>query len=135
MVKKISISSSNDGNLRKYLKKQKKNFNLKNDNFISLNYLIAIKNYYKDEKEKNISEDINNLFNKIREIEEEVRNKVAHRMINITEEFIKDKVGLSSKEILQKNEELLKKVLKKNIDFVYDEINKKIIDLLQKPKE
>lgn len=104
----------------------------KEDNFISLARLITIKDYYKN----NIDTNVGKLFNNIRNIEKNIRNDVAHRMINITKEFIKQKVGLSSEEILKKNEELLKIVIPK-IDinyFVYDEINNKIMELLQKHK-
>lgn len=69
-------------------------------------------------------------------MEEKVRNKVAHRIININSKFIKQQVGLSSEKILKKNEELLKKVIPK-IDtnyFLYDDINEQIMDLLQKHK-
>lgn len=107
----------------------------KHPKFINLAILKEIKDYYI--KTTNIIDSYtSNLFDEIREVEEKIRNKVAHRMINITEEFINEKVGLSSEDILKKNEELLKIIIPKiNINnFIYDEINNKIIELLQKYK-
>ena len=132
--KQICIEKSPDA---KFINIYNKSYNRnkepkKEDNFISLARLITIKDYYKN----NIDTNVGKLFNNIRNIEKNIRNDVAHRMINITEEFIKQKVGLSSEEILKKNEELLKIVIPK-IDinyFVYNEINNKIMELLQKHK-
>lgn len=136
--KQICINESFDINLINiYNNLYNKNKNYKkDDSFISLARLLTIKDYYKKEKNNGINVNIVKLFDKIRDIEKNVRNNVAHRMINITEEFINEKVGLSSKIILKKNEELLKIVIPK-IDinyFVYDEINNKIMELLQKHK-
>lgn len=136
--KQICINESSDINLIKiYNNLYNKNKNYKkDDSFISLARLLTIKDYYKKEKNNGINVNIVKLFDEIRDIEKNVRNNVAHRMINITEEFINKKVGLSSKIILNKNEELLKKVIPK-IDtnyFLYDDINEQIMDLLQKHK-
>lgn len=136
--KQICINESSDINLIKiYNNLYNKNKNYKkDDSFISLARLLTIKDYYKKEKNNGINVNIVKLFDKIRDIEKNVRNNVAHRMINITEEFINEKVGLSSEIILNKNEELLKKVIPK-IDtnyFLYDDINEQIMDLLQKHK-
>ena len=103
--------------------------------FINLAILKEIKDYYI--KTTNIIDSYtSSLFDELREVEEKVRNKVAHRIININSKFIKQQVGLSSEKILKKNEELLKKVIPK-IDtnyFLYDDINEQIMDLLQKHK-
>ncbi len=136
--KQICINESSDINLINiYNNLYNKNKNYKkDDSFISLARLLTIKDYYKKEKNNGINVNIVKLFDEIRDIEKNVRNNVAHRMINITEEFINKKVGLSSKIILNKNEELLKKVIPK-IDtnyFLYDDINEQIMDLLQKHK-
>lgn len=136
--KQICINESSDINLINiYNNLYNKNKNYKkDDSFISLARLLTIKDYYKKEKNNGINVNIVKLFDEIRDIEKNVRNNVAHRMINITEEFINEKVGLSSEIILNKNEELLKKVIPK-IDtnyFLYDDINEQIMDLLQKHK-
>lgn len=136
--KQICINESSDINLINiYNNLYNKNKNYKkDDSFISLARLLTIKDYYKKEKNNGINVNIVKLFDKIRDIEKNVRNNVAHRMINITEEFINEKVGLSSEIIFNKNEELLKKVIPK-IDtnyFLYDDINEQIMDLLQKHK-
>lgn len=134
--KQISINSSSDKNLINiYNSKYNANYinNKKADSFINLDRLLKIMDYYKN---NGVNSKIINKFLDIRKIERDVRNNVAHRMINITEQFINKKVGLSSEDILKKNEELLKIVIPKiNInDFIYDEINNKIIELLQKYK-
>lgn len=107
----------------------------KHPQFINLAILKEIKDYYI--KTTNIIDSYtSSLFDELREVEEKVRNKVAHRIININSKFIKQQVGLSSEKILRKNEELIKKVIPK-IDtnyFLYDDINKQIMDLLQKHK-
>ncbi|WP_288519645.1 hypothetical protein [uncultured Brachyspira sp.] len=136
--KQICINESSDINLINiYNNLYNKNKNYKkDDSFISLARLLTIKDYYKKEKNNGINVNIVKLFDEIRDIEKNVRNNVAHRMINITEEFINKKVGLSSKIILRKNEELIKKVIPK-IDtnyFLYDSLNQKIIYLLRKNK-
>lgn len=136
--KQICINESSDINLIKiYNNLYNKNKNYKkDDSFISLARLLTIKDYYKKEKNNGININIVKLFDEIRDIEKNVRNNVAHRMINITEEFVNKKVGLSSKIILRKNEELIKKVIPK-IDtnyFLYDSLNQKIIYLLRKNK-
>ena len=133
--KQISINSSSDKNLINfYNSKYNANYsNKKADSFINLDRLLKIMDYYKN---NGVNSKIINKFLDIRKIERDVRNNVAHRMINITEQFINKKVGLSSEDILKKNEELLKIVIPKiNInDFIYDEINNKIIEFLQKYK-
>lgn len=128
--KKISSKIQKNNKLYKHISSL-----YKYPKFINLAILKEIKDYYI--KTTNIIDSYtSNLFNQIRKVEEKIRNKVAHRIINITEEFINEKVGLSSEDILKKNEELLKIVIPKiNInDFIYDEINNKIIELLQKYK-
>lgn len=131
--KQICINSSSDKNfIANYNSKYNAHYvnNKKVDNFINLDRLLYIMKYYENNR---INSKITNKFLGIRTIERDVRNNVAHRMINITEEFIKQKVGLSSEEILKKNEELLKLVIPNiNVNFIYDEINNKIIKLLHK---
>lgn len=131
--KQICINSSSDKNfIANYNSKYNVHYinNKKVDNFINLDRLLYIMKYYENNR---INSKITNKFLGIRTIERDVRNNVAHRMINITEEFIKQKVGLSSEEILKKNEELLKLVIPNiNVNFIYDEINNKIIKLLHK---
>lgn len=128
--KKISSKIQKNNKLYKHISSL-----YKYPKFINLAILKEIKDYYI--KTTNIIDSYtSNSFNQIRKVEEKIRNKVAHRIINITEEFINEKVGLSSEDILKKNEELLKIVIPKiNINnFIYDEINNKIIELLQKYK-
>lgn len=132
--KQICIYSSPDIKFIEYMKDVNKarKKNTENDDFINLNRLIKIMDYYYNSIDNNVRK----LFGDIREIEIEIRNIVAHRMINITEKFINEKVSLSSEKILKKCEELLIKVIPK-IDtnyFLYDEINQKITDLLQEHK-
>lgn len=134
--KRICISESSDKGLTEHYENKFNNFknNLKkDDNFINLDRLLTIMKYYKN---KGISNNLIDMFSTIRAIEIKIRNNVAHRMINITEKFIKEKVGLSSNTILRKNEELLKIIIPKiNTNyFLYDEINQKIINLLQEHK-
>lgn len=131
--KRICIYASSDKGLIEHYENKFNNFKKKDDNFINLDRLLTIMKHYKN---KSINNNLIDMFSTIREIEIKIRNNVAHRMVNITEEFISEKVGSSSKEIMGKNEALLKKVIPK-IDtnyFLYDEINQKIIDLLQEHK-
>lgn len=125
--KQICIYSSHDKDFIKNMEGYKGNHYK-----INLSRLLSIMLYYNN----NIDNKIKKLFEDMRNIEKEIRNNVAHRMINITEEYIEEKVGLPSEEIMKKNEELLKRIIPKiNIDyFLYDEINQKIKDLLQEHK-
>lgn len=137
-LNKVLIDSKKDGKQICIYSSHDKDFIEKMEGYkgnhykINLSRLLSIMLYYNN----NIDNKIKKLFEDMRNIEKEIRNNVAHRMINITEEYIEEKVGLPSEEIMKKNEELLKRIIPKiNIDyFLYDEINQKIKDLLQEHK-
>lgn len=92
----------------------------------------------------NSDPDIYNKFAVLREVESEVRNKVAHQMISVSEKNIRKLVESREREslvdlpkstssIIDLCENLLKLIFKNKIqgdDFVYDEINKIVKELL-----
>ena len=79
---------------------------------------------------------LNSLANELRYVEEKVRNRAAHTMISITQDLIKKWTGLYTVEILQKMKELTEFVgingMNKDVWDSYDEMNKKIFDILDK---
>jgi CRISPR type III-A/MTUBE-associated protein Csm6 len=108
------------------------------DGDISLDNIVYLLIYLKS------NSDIYNRFIVLREVESEVRNKVAHQMISVSEESIMRLMEKREQEVLidlPKNssriidlcESLLKTIFKNKIqgyDFVYDRINEIVKELL-----
>ena len=72
-----------------------------------------------------------NIYVELREIKNKLRHTVAHQMVNVSEDNIKEESGISSEDIINKCGELLELIYEGNFDkeyFVYDEINKKILE-------
>ena len=70
----------------------------------------------------------------IRYVEDAVRNRVAHEMVGISDEFIRSKVGLDSGQIMQIIQKLMYAVdggLKKNWNS-YDRMNEFILERMEK---
>ena len=70
----------------------------------------------------------------LREIESEARNTAAHEIVSVTEEWLQKRVGYTSQQIMK----LLKNFtqqgcsgIKSDIWDSYDDMNKKIIELLK----
>ena len=115
-------------------------YKYKNKNFkelyITIKYLCIFAEHYQYKYDKNIFI----LFKEFEDIEDNIRHNVAHKLINITENDIKEVYpDLSSKGILDKCEMLLSLIFGKNnsnffyngkIDFEYDKINEQILKLL-----
>lgn len=100
--------------------------------FLNFNTLIDIALYYCDKLNDNNYVRVYDDFKYFSEIERE-RNKAAHTMINIDEDFIKSNLNKSSIDILKNCESLLKMIFNYQNDyFVYDDINKSIREVLQK---
>ena len=73
------------------------------------------------------------LISSLNKIENKLRNTAAHQMVNVSEEDILKKCNISSKDIINKCSALLKLIFMKKFDekyFVYDEINKRILEKL-----
>ena len=108
------------------------------DSDLSLDNIIYLLIYLKSDP------DICNKFVVVREVESEVRNKIAHQMISVSEEKItrlmekREKEVLielpkSSGRIIELCESLLKLIFKNKIqrdDFIYDRINEIVRELL-----
>ena len=130
--KKIRVNASPDQNFINYMNRRVKN--LQDGDFITFYILISMYDFYAKNNQKLNSIIGKKLLDELRDIEREIRNDVAHKMINIDEEFIKDKVKMSSKDILLKCEKILKSVFPEfdTNYFVYDDINNRIREVLQK---
>lgn len=83
-------------------------------------------------------EEVTDLFNRLRLIEEGVRNPVAHTITNVTEDKLKGladrnkkKVGMSSDEIVKKLLRLAELVRKNRVELQYDKLNDRIIDSMK----
>lgn len=98
---------------------------IKNDYMQSTQLLNLIKAYVPSS-----NSDIIQLCEKVRYIEDTVRNRVAHEMVGVSDEFIKAKVSYSSEEIVQ----MIQKVLfyldggLKKYGNSYDEMNECILE-------
>ena len=130
-----------DKELLRFLDRMYENSKFK-DTFLNFNTLIDIALFYHKQFDNGIfyDKDINlneykgiySLFKHFDQIEKE-RNKVAHTMIDMDEDCMINNLHINSYDTLCKCQALLIKILnyKKNY-FVYDEINRKIFNLLQK---
>ena len=106
------------------------------DLYITIKYLCIFAEHYKNKYDENIFK----LFKEFEIIEDNIRHNVAHKLINITEDDIKESCyNLSSKDILDKCEMLLSYVFEKTnsqffyngkIEFEYDRVNEEILNLL-----
>lgn len=93
-------------------------------------YIIATKISNKPEKDQNNYLSLNKLFNKFIDLEK-IRNKLAHQMESVDEAKIKQVMQASSKDIVKTLEVLL--TITDNFPkgkFIYNELNKELIDLL-----
>ena len=101
------------------------------DTFLNFNTLIDIAFYYHQKLNDNNYRGTYGAFKYFDKIEKE-RNKAAHTMINIDEDFIKSNLNKSSIDILKNCEALLKMIFNYQNDyFVYKTINIDIVNLLQ----
>ena len=101
---------------------------IKNDYMQSTQLLNLIKVYVPSSKT-----DIIQLCEKVRYIEDTVRNRVAHEMVGVSDEFIKAKVSFSSEEIVQMIQKVLFYLdggLKKYWNS-YDEMNECILERME----
>ncbi|TKZ26051.1 type III-A CRISPR-associated CARF protein Csm6, partial [Brachyspira catarrhinii] len=114
-----------DKNNKDLLRSLDKKFKFK-DTFLNFNTLINIAYYYRDKFNDNNYVRVYDAFKYFSRIEKE-RNKAAHTMINIDEDFIKSNLNKSSIDILKNCESLLKMIFNYQNDyFVYDDINKRM---------
>ena len=77
--------------------------------------------------------DIKNKKEELELIKKKLRNTVAHQMVNVSEDDIQKESGIFSEDIINKCGELLELICGKFFNkeyFVYDEINKKILEKL-----
>jgi hypothetical protein len=105
--------------------------------FINTTTLLAIADYFSIEKYHDNSKEaqnynrVKNLFGKFTKFEQNIRNSLAHEITDINEEKIKEKSDYTSNKILQNLENIL--IIEKDFpkgQFIYDELNQKIMDLL-----
>lgn len=97
--------------------------------------------YLTNEKMIKLIEDIEKqapgltLLNNLRDVEKHIRNKVAHTIIHIDNQIIESYTGLTTEQIMDKIEQLLK-ILEFNLDKYwrsYEEMNKEIVNRINKP--
>lgn len=104
--------------------------------FVNSQILKGILEYKKEnlkfesEQDGNKFNQINKLFNKFITLDTNIRNSVAHEMVCIDEDIIKQCYNGKSKDIIKDLETLLKQTNGFSGRFVYDELNKKLIELL-----
>lgn len=82
------------------------------------------------EKELNTFNQLDFLFNKFLDLESNIRNFVAHEMVCIDESLIKKTYNGTSKDVIKDLETLLKLTNSFSGKFIYDELNKELINLL-----
>ena len=107
---------------------------LKQSNFLNFSTLIEIAHFYHDKiDDEDTIKDYKNIYSVFKYFDriEINRNIVAHTMINIDENFLKEKLKIKSSNILNKCQKLLEYIFDYKAEyFVYDEINNKILNLL-----
>lgn len=107
---------------------------LKQSNFLNFSTLIEIAHFYHDKiDDEDTIKDYQNIYSVFKYFDriEINRNIVAHTMINIDENFLKEKLKIKSSNILNKCQKLLEYIFDYKAEyFVYDEINNKILNLL-----
>lgn len=102
--------------------------------FLNFNSLIEIALFYYDKLNDNNYKSIYGAFKYFNKIEKE-RNKVAHTMINIDENFVKKSLNKSSNDLIKNCENLLKMIFNYQSNyFIYNMINEEIINLIQETK-
>lgn len=117
---------------RKFESKNRQSFNtykeLKSDFIYSVQLLNIILEYVPYEKN-----DIRDMCIDIRIIEDQVRNRVAHEIVGVSDRFIKSKVGYNSEEIMNIIKKLLFAIdggMKKYWDS-YDKMNTFILERME----
>lgn len=93
-------------------------------------YLIE-KIQFKTEKEKNEILQLSKKFNRLMDLEKNIRNKAAHEMISIGEAEIKSAYNGTSKDVIMDLEQIL--VITNKFPrgrFIYDDINEELLRLL-----
>lgn len=93
-------------------------------------YLIT-KLEYSTEKDKNNILQLSKKFNRLMDLEQDIRNKAAHEMISIDEKQLKESFNGSSKDVIKDLERIL--ILTNNFPqgrFIYDEMNEKLLKIL-----
>ena len=104
------------------------------DGPLYFNLILLLCNYFEnhelnhDAKHKMIS----HYFLQLRDVEEKIRNPIAHSITNQTEKEIKDATGLNSRDILNRLHEVIKLIRGKDIQWSYDRLNNFIEDSLHR---
>ena len=114
-------------NQKKYDTQPGRYVGVNNEYIQSTQLLNLIKEYATDEE-------IVRLCETLRHVEDEVRNRVAHEMVGISDDVIKAKVGQDSSQIIQTIQKLLFKIdggLKKHWNS-YDSMNEFILERMEK---
>lgn len=95
--------------------------------------LIVLIEHYAS-KAENKSTDLISLVNALRDVEQNLRNKVAHQIISVTDESIKKETGFTGKQII----DMIKKTFKfaginisKEYWTSYDDMNNKILKAME----
>lgn len=102
--------------------------------FLNFNTLIDIALFYYDKIDDNNYKGTYGAFKYFSKIEKE-RNKAAHTMINIDEDFVKSNLNKSSEDLINNCETLLRMIFDYQSNyFIYKSINEEIINLLQETK-
>lgn len=104
------------------------------DGPLYFNLVLLICNYFEmhdlnqDEKHKTISR----YFLQLRDVEEKIRNPIAHSITNQTEKDIKNATGMDSKDILNRLHETIKLIRGRDAQWTYDRLNRFILDSLRR---
>lgn len=98
-----------------------------NDTFISASVILRIL------EQKNVNENIVRTLQKVRAVEEGIRNLAAHEIVGLSEEGIKKRVGYTPEEIMKLCFKMLSYtgvVLTEEDKNIYDYMNEDLINLL-----
>jgi len=126
----------NDIELLEYLDGEYSSFS---NRYVSLDNMVRVLTFLADKKFKNVNRNVLDKFKELREIEKEIRNKLAHRLENIDEQQIKEQCGVTTRRIQSDIEWLLKQIfvsqIPENAFESYDKLNSMIKEALDLPSD
>ena len=103
------------------------------DGALYFNLILLICQYFEvnDLSSDNTHKEICRVFLQLRNVEEKIRNPIAHTITNQTDKDIKNSTGMDSKDILRNLHQVIKLIRGRDIQWSYDRLNGFIMDSLR----
>lgn len=103
------------------------------DGALYFNLILLICQYFEanDLSSDNTHKEICRVFLLLRDVEEKIRNPIAHTITNQTDKDIKNSTGMDSKDILCNLHQVIKLIRGRDVQWSYDRLNGFIVDSLR----